>query len=56
MFYIKFSSKLKDKREDLINKLKNAYISIRLIPFDNLPDRLTGPKALDPNECRQPTL
>ena len=34
---------------------------IRLIPqwmVDNnlKPDRLAGPKALDPNYCRQPTL
>ena len=34
---------------------------IKLIPQgtvdDNLgPDRLAGPKALDPNYCRQPTL
>ncbi len=38
----------------------NVYIK-RLIPQgtvdNNLgPDRLTGPKALDPNYCRQPTL
>ena len=36
-------------------------VSIRLIPqgtVDNNigPDRLEGPKALDPNYCRQPTL
>ena len=37
------------------------YILIRLIPQgtvdNNLgPDRLAGPKARDPNHCRQPTL
>ncbi len=45
--------------------LKTIYLSyliiIRLIPQgtvdNNLgPDRLAGPKALDPNYCRQPTL
>ena len=38
-----------------------TYTYIRVIPQgtvdDNLgPDRLAGPKALDPNYCRQPTL
>ena len=38
-----------------------TVLVIRVIPqgtvYNNLgPDRLAGPKALDPNYCRQPTL
>ena len=41
--------------------LKNKIPTIRVIPQgtvdNNLgPDRLAGPKALDPNYCTQPTL
>ena len=37
------------------------YLFVRITPQgtvdNNLgPDRLAGPKALDPNYCRQPTL
>ena len=40
---------------------ENSKVMIRVIPQgtvdNNLgPDRLAGPKALDPNYCRQPTL
>ncbi len=36
----------------------SVYIIIRQGTVDNNlgPDRLAGPKALDPNYCRQPTL
>ncbi len=45
--------------EEPINVMESRYI--RVIPQgtvdNNLgPDRLAGPKALDPNYCRQPTL
>ncbi len=38
-----------------------TFYDIRLIPQEKVdnnlgPDRLAGPKALDPNYCRQPTL
>ena len=43
-----------------VRHFKPAYQHLRVIPqvtVDILgPDRLAGPKALDPNYCRQPTL
>ena len=49
---------------DTVNKVKKGifwYYKIRLIPEGTVDnnlgaDRLAGPKALDPNYCRQPTL
>ena len=63
-----YVTKFADKKNhyvsfDCIGKqlLINLKAYIRVIPQgtvdNNLgPDRLAGPKALDPNYCRQPTL
>ncbi len=55
---LKTNAKLPKK---FLTIVPSFYETLRVIPQgtvdNNLgPDRLVGPKALDPNYCRQPTL
>ncbi len=62
IFFVSIAFRFDSKKQEINHEIDGYFLTslvyIHQGTVDNNlgPDRLAGPKALDPNYCRQPTL